>query len=66
MNYSAQIKALRMKMLLTQREFAVLLGVSFETVNRWENGKYEPTMRIKRQLSELFKKYQIFITEETL
>ena len=65
MNYSAQIKALRMKMLLTQREFAELLGVSFETVNRWENGRYEPTMRIKRQLSELFIKYQIFITEET-
>ena len=59
MNYSAQIKALRIKMLLTQREFAELLGVSFETVNRWENGKFEPTMKIKRRLSDLFSKYQI-------
>ena len=38
MNYQYLIKELRNKMLLTQKEFADRLGVSFETVNRWENG----------------------------
>lgn len=39
MNYPNMIKELRMTMLLTQQEFAEKCGVSFETVNRWENGK---------------------------
>lgn len=54
-----KIKKLREKMLLTQTEFAELLGVSFETVNRYENGKSIPTMKVKRKLAELFKQYEI-------
>lgn len=50
MDYSNLIKELRNKMLLTQTEFADLLGVSFGSVNRWENGKYEPTIKAKRKL----------------
>ena len=46
-------------MLLTQTEFAELLGVAFETVNRYENGKSIPTMKVKRKLAELFKQYEI-------
>lgn len=34
MNYSAAIKALRKKMLVTQSELADILGVSFASVNR--------------------------------
>ena len=55
-NYSNAIKALRLKMLLTQEEFAKKLGVSFATVNRWENDKYEPTLKAKRKLHKLFLK----------
>ena len=47
------IKQLRESLLLTQVEFAEKLGVSFETVNRWENGKHEPTMKMKRKLKKL-------------
>lgn len=54
-----KIKKLREKMLLTQTEFAELLGVAFETVNRYENGKSIPTMKVKRKLAELFKQYEI-------
>ena len=50
MNYSKDLKKLREKMLLTQTEFGNLLGVSFETVNRWENGKYEPTRMVKERI----------------
>lgn len=54
-------------MMLTQKEFADYLGVSFETVNRWENGRNIPTMKIRRKLSLLFllfNKYKISLDGE--
>src|SRR4030043_1633289 len=36
------IKSLRLKLGFSQQEFAGALGVSFATVNRWENGKAKP------------------------
>lgn len=59
MNWAIMIKELRDKMLLTQTEFAKLLDVSFASVNRWENGKHEPTMKVKRELMKMFKKYKM-------
>ena len=56
MNYAETIKELRIKILLTQMEFAAYLGVSFESVNRWENGKFEPTIKMKKKLNKLFEK----------
>jgi len=63
MTYPEAIKKLRNKMLLTQTEFAELLGVKFGTVNRWEAGEYEPTMKTKRKLAPLFEKYDIKVEE---
>ena len=59
MTYAEAIKALRIKMLITQTELAAMLGVAFVSVNRWENGAYEPTMKAKRKLAQLFDKYGI-------
>ena len=59
MTYAEAIKKLRNKMILSQMEFANLLGVSFASVNRWETGRYEPTIKVKRKLSPLFIKYNI-------
>ena len=59
MTYAEAIKKLRNKMLLTQMEFAEYLGVSFASINRWETGRFEPTMKIKRKLAPLFKEYRI-------
>lgn len=59
MKYSELIKELRNKLLLTQTELATLIGVSYETVNRWENGKNEPTMKCKRALAILFKEHKV-------
>ena len=56
MTYAEAIKILRKKLVLTQAEFATMLGVSFPSVNRWESGKYEPTMKIKKKLVILFEK----------
>lgn len=63
MDYSKDLKKLREKMLLTQTEFGNLLGVSFETVNRWENGKHVPTMRAKRKINKFAEKYADFKKE---
>ena len=48
MDNATSIKELRQKCLLSQEEFAKELGVSFATVNRWENGKAEPSYKAKR------------------
>ncbi|MGH7271144.1 MAG: helix-turn-helix domain-containing protein [Polyangiaceae bacterium] len=37
------IKALRQRLGLTQQAFASLLGLSFVSVNKWENGGSTPT-----------------------
>ena len=64
MTYAEAIKKLRSKMLLTQMEFAQFLGVSFASINRWETGRFEPTMKIKRKLASLLKKHGIKVEEE--
>jgi putative transcriptional regulator len=37
------IRKLRQEMGLTQEKFAAMLGVTFPTVNRWENGRSQPS-----------------------
>ena len=49
MDIGTAIKEIRIKSLLSQTEFAKEIGVSFSTVNRWENGKAVPSFKaIKR------------------
>lgn len=55
MEYKDMIKALREKLIISQDELAKILGVSFVSVNRWENGHHEPTIKIKRKLVQLLK-----------
>ena len=38
-----RIRKTRQNMQLTQEEFAAKLGVTFSTVNRWENSKSKPS-----------------------
>lgn len=59
--YAIAIKELRTKMMLSQQEFAMVLGVSFASINRWENGAHEPTIKTKRKLRALFKEYDVKI-----
>lgn len=55
MQYKDMIKALREKLIISQDELAKILGVSFVSVNRWENGHHEPTIKVKRKLVQLLK-----------
>ena len=56
-NLALLIKQTRKRMGLTQLQFAQRIGVSFQTVNRWENGKTKPlpiALRlIERELQQM-------------
>lgn len=48
------IRKIRLEMGLTQEQFAAKLGVSFPTVNRWENQKSKPSPLALQKLKKLF------------
>lgn len=58
------VREIRLEMGLTQEQFAAKLGVSFPTVNRWENKKTKPSplaiQKLQKLLSALLKKRNIF------
>jgi len=52
------IRELRLALGFTQEQFAAKVGVTFSTVNRWENGKGKPSplamkaiIKLKRKIS---------------
>lgn len=47
------IKAIREMLILTQEEFAELLGVRRETIINWETGKRKMLIKNKRKVNEL-------------
>ncbi len=49
-DYGRRVKKLRERLDLTQTRFAELLGVSFATVNRWENEQTMPSEMAWRQI----------------
>lgn len=63
-DYRKMIVSLRNKLILSQEEFAKLLGVSFASVNRWERGHHEPTIKVKRKIVELCKENNIELKEK--
>lgn len=63
MDYASLIKRIRNELLLTQTEFADKIGVAFATVNRWENGHNEPSMKVKRKLRDICKRNNISVEE---
>ena len=50
------IKKLRTTLSLTQEQLAAKIGITFSTVNRWENGKCNPSPLAMKRLKELQKK----------
>jgi putative transcriptional regulator len=47
------IRELRLKTGLTQEQFAAVLGVTFPTVNRWENGRNQPSPIAMKQIEKM-------------
>lgn len=50
-NFPETIKEVRRQLALSQEELAHALGVSFATVNRWENGKTVPSKLAMKQFT---------------
>ncbi len=58
-NYPEAIIKLRVKLNVSQTELAKILGVSFSSINRWEKGKYSPTIIAKEKLRVLLEENNI-------
>lgn len=56
---STLIQELRQLTQLTQTQLAGALGVSYETINRWENGHIQPSPLAMKQI-------QLFVNELSL
>jgi len=56
MKYSEAIKLLRLKCVLLKQNLDYFFNVAFGSVNRWESGKFSPSMKIKRLLIPYFEK----------
>lgn len=54
------IKSIRLENNLTQKELADKLGVTYQAVSKWENGKNVPDIGIMKQISE---EYNVNIDE---
>lgn len=50
MSFADFIKHIRKETFCSQESFAKELGVSFSTVNRWENGKSKPSYAAMKQI----------------
>jgi len=52
-NIPALVKSLRQRLGLTQEQFAHAVGVTFSTVNQWENGRRRPQPFLLKRLLEM-------------
>lgn len=59
MDIGNTIRDIRIKSLLSQADFAKELGVSFSTVNRWENGKALPNFKALKKLKDFCARNEI-------
>ena len=59
MGFAEKVKFVRTKLNLSQEELAHKLGVSFATINRWENGNYNPSRLARKAFEEYCEKKNI-------
>ena len=50
------VRELRKRTGLTQEKFAAKLGVTFPTINRWENGRAKPSPLGMKQIEDLLRR----------
>lgn len=55
-NLQKVIKEVRLQLGLSQEELAHALGVSFASINRWENGKSSPSKLARAQFEAFCRK----------
>lgn len=64
MTFGEKSKYIRDKLFLSQVDFAKELGLSYATINRWETGKFEPSIKAKKALHEYCEKNKISFEEK--
>lgn len=55
LDYPKLVREYRERKFLTQTQLAEVLGVKLVTVCRWETGRFEPNMAMKKKLVSMFK-----------
>ena len=64
MGFSITVKQARLDMGISQEELAHALNVSYVTINRWENGKSEPSRLAKSAFFSFCSKKGVKIKDE--
>lgn len=59
MQFDEKVKFVRQKFMLSQEDLAKELGISFATINRWENRKTKPNYIKQRLFKEFCEKHNI-------
>ncbi len=59
MSFAERVKNVRIELKLSQEDLAHKLGVSFATINRWENGSYNPSRLAKKAFDDFCKENNI-------
>ena len=62
--YDIDIRRIREELLLTQEELAKEMGVSYATIQGWEQKKRTPGIKYKRKIIEFCKQKNINIEEQ--
>ena len=61
-NTGLSIRDMRLKLSMTQEEFAHELGITVSTVNRWENGHSEPSKLARATIARLAETRAVFVS----
>jgi len=57
-DYPSLVKEVRRQLAISQEDLARELGVSYATVNRWENGQAKPSRLARAQLDAFCERMQ--------
>ena len=66
MEFKDKLIYARAKLNMSQTDLANALSVSFQTINRWENGKVKPTKKAEVQFDEFCHEHHIIFKESAL
>ena len=58
------IRMIRAKANMNQEQFASVLGTTAVSINRWENGSYNPSRLAKKAFEDFCKKNNIQLKED--
>ncbi len=63
MDFKEKLLYVRALLNLTQAELANQLGVSYETINRWENGKFNPSKKAEYSFEIFCKQHNVIFDD---